>query len=1247
MATTPFQLATAVTYNGTGVNGWTDPNNILLVNGQFAVASGVTNVLQVGIFNLNIPQDSTLTNFTIKVKGYRGSFNTTLQLYLVDNSTGVDISYPIAPFQGFSGTNTLYTLPSTLGTTTWTSDQANNIQIKLIADGELHMDSIELSADYVANVTPVPVPPSTGQVVVDEFVEAIKFNLAQSMVDTDIYCFLQSFNLPDGTPIQYADFHNNGITDEACLVIDQGVPGLEEQVVITAVDQDYNGSGLCRLSFGTLANRGLKFIYPYDSDPALIRNHGGTAEVVISNSARFYSRFLRKNQINALVSAPIIIEDEGAALVDPAHTLDFQGAGVVVVNDGFDSFKKIITIPGNGVNPPNVVSTSSATSGASQVPTLTWSHTSSGINRLLIVQVEAEAASVVTGVTYNGVALTQEVSTTNGVLRSEQWSLVAPPVGTYNIVVSVAPDSYLTCGAESYVSTDQVTPIGVTQSATGTSLAPSLVLVTGTDNSLIVDSLSTGTLPIAYVVGAGQSENWHITANPNVRQGASSVENAGSFPDNVTMSWAITQNTAWALTALEIRGVSSPGATDEKVKVSVTDTTPGFLNPKINLHSGDGSITVVTTITNPGANEILDFNITTLGGGGGGTTNLQVDSTPDNGTYGLLGGAVDGVNTTFTVSLAAYQAGKLIVTLNGLTQNQGVANDFVETNPVLGIFDFVIAPVLGSTIVVEYQTAASIAQTGIQWQDEGINLGAAGTVDTVDFTGAAVTATRVGDTVTVNITGGGSGTELSIPVAQVAHGFSVGDVIKSDGTAGSYALAQADSSVNAEVVGLVTVVVDANNFEYAKDIMAYTGAGIPAGTPGQAVFLDPAVAGAMTITEPTAVGEISKPVGVLITSAAEMNFTADYRGQILTGIGSTVGYASGYTVGSSAIQNAIQTHVITHNLGQIPKLITLRIQNTSAVAGGVGVSSGSASTDGGVIINNQQCVLFRTASANVPTGPHTTIGRAGDNGFTVAATLTAFDATTFTIEWAATVNVDGTPEYIWEVYSDGTGDGPSKKVGVGEVSDIQWFNMQLPFIGTAGGAPVTSAWDMNNIAVVNAPSYVELGSSEYISSNNNGYGDAFPNFGTTTGYQFSATAQLIFQAVGYVITTANENCGMGFDILGVGAANKIFAAQGTNIVSVGFIRDGAGVWSARAADGVGFTETPITVSLDATHVFRCEYDPGNVTPQARFYVDGVLVATITTTLPTAVASQVAWTVGNDGGCNTFTNIGCPSFAVEI
>lgn len=68
----------------------------------------------------------------------------------------------------------------------------------------------------------------------------------------------------------------------------------------------------------------------------------------------------------------------------------------------------------------------------------------------------------------------------------------------------------------------------------------------------------------------------------------------------------------------------------------------------------------------------------------------------------------------------------------------------------------------GDVIVTTVDPSAS--NTAIQFQDEGVNLGTTGTVNTVDFTGAGVTASRSGDKVTVSISAGGGGGSPAILV---------------------------------------------------------------------------------------------------------------------------------------------------------------------------------------------------------------------------------------------------------------------------------------------------------------------------------------------------------------------------------------------------------------------------------------------------------------------------------------------------
>jgi len=625
--TTSQLLPTNIVQNGVGVNTWVNPNNILLADSKFADTFDSTSVLTVGGFNPSLLATYSPVNINLQVKGYRGSFNTTLQIFAIDDSTGVEYAYPIVPsFQGFNGTNTLYTIPSTLFGTTWDYNQANNIKIRLIADGELHIDYVSLSVSYDDGVTGTPLPTTYGQTVVDEYVQIQPLILAQSFTTNDTYLWLRSFKLVSGDEVTYT---NDGAPfyGEACFVINQGQDN-EENIIISKVEQNYNGTGLVRC---TVSSRGVNFVYPYTSDVTLKNDHDANSEIVASNNARYYNRFLKTAQIGALVAPPLATFDESISLASSTKKYNFKGAGVTasVSATSITGADIDVIVPGFGVNPPTVVETSSATSGSTQVSTLTWQHTSSGVNRLLVVNSSTPIAANISAITYNGIALTQDVIATS----TSQWTLTAPPIGTYPIVITLSTPDYISAGAETFVGVDQTTPIGATQTSTGTSLNPSLILNTTVDNSIVVDSVSTGVTPIVYTVGAGQTLNWSHTLNTDTRQGASSLELAGSTPDAVTMSYAITQNTLWSMTALEVIGIGlgSPvtGVLAVKEEGVVVDSNVVSMN-----FVGTG---VTATQTSAGN---VDVTITA---GGSGTA---VEESVTQAAHGFIVGDVVGSNDT-------------------------------------------------------------------------------------------------------------------------------------------------------------------------------------------------------------------------------------------------------------------------------------------------------------------------------------------------------------------------------------------------------------------------------------------------------------------------------------------------------------------------------------------------------------------------------------------------------------------------
>jgi len=114
-------------------------------------------------------------------------------------------------------------------------------------------------------------------------------------------------------------------------------------------------------------------------------------------------------------------------------------------------------------------------------------------------------------------------------------------------------------------------------------------------------------------------------------------------------------------------------------------------------------------------------------------------------------------------------------------------------------------------------------------------------------------------------------------VTQASHGFDEGDVLYLNGS--TYTKAIATSAAAAEVVGVVSKVVDINTFELtlSGEVTGLTGL-----TAGEVYFLSADTAGLLTATEPTVIGQVSVPVGV--ASSATTLYVAPKRGSIVGGV---------------------------------------------------------------------------------------------------------------------------------------------------------------------------------------------------------------------------------------------------------------------------------------------------------------------------------------------------------------------------
>ena len=125
----------------------------------------------------------------------------------------------------------------------------------------------------------------------------------------------------------------------------------------------------------------------------------------------------------------------------------------------------------------------SATNAQIQNPgtSLTFSHTCTGTDRILFVYSFARN-DVTTGVTYNGVSMTQTGATiTSGTDRFQLWYLINPASGTNSVVITGGASTSLVIGcSQSYTGADQSTqPDAVTTNvAVSTALTTSLTTIT-------------------------------------------------------------------------------------------------------------------------------------------------------------------------------------------------------------------------------------------------------------------------------------------------------------------------------------------------------------------------------------------------------------------------------------------------------------------------------------------------------------------------------------------------------------------------------------------------------------------------------------------------------------------------------------------------------------------------------------------------------------------------------------------------
>jgi len=163
--------------------------------------------------------------------------------------------------------------------------------------------------------------------------------------------------------------------------------------------------------------------------------------------------------------------------------------------------------------------------------------------------------TALTGVTYNGVALTSIHQANNGNLSTTNvWRLIAPASGANNVVISQSASHDLAYTILSVTGADQSTPEGTLVSGTANSTSPSKTAVAVADD-LIVDLLSWWR-PSAQNATVGASQTSRSNQTLGTVGGAVSTEPGGA---SIVMSWTMSASAYWNHVAIPVKQVAAGG----------------------------------------------------------------------------------------------------------------------------------------------------------------------------------------------------------------------------------------------------------------------------------------------------------------------------------------------------------------------------------------------------------------------------------------------------------------------------------------------------------------------------------------------------------------------------------------------------------------------------------------------------------------------------------------------------------------
>lgn len=212
----------------------------------------------------------------------------------------------------------------------------------------------------------------------------------------------------------------------------------------------------------------------------------------------------------------------------------------------------------------------------SGTPTLTFSHVTTGTNRILVVgvslNISGNTGTSISGITYSGAALQSAGTQANGTNRhTEIWYLIAPSTtGNNNVVITLSISGGgnigVVAGAATFTGADQSTPIRTFASSTGSS-TNAFVNVASSSNDMVLDTLAIDRASTAASTSPAQIQEWAVASggtNRDIYGFGSTRAGAASVP----MSETLNPTATWALSAVSVQ----PSQSDLSIAVAGSTT---------------------------------------------------------------------------------------------------------------------------------------------------------------------------------------------------------------------------------------------------------------------------------------------------------------------------------------------------------------------------------------------------------------------------------------------------------------------------------------------------------------------------------------------------------------------------------------------------------------------------------------------------------------------------------------------------